>query len=85
MAMAVDQFASTVLGGHPDDTVSQRLGRAKLAGGGTVVTTMVTIVDTLALVLVGEKDHCVNSLSGKTNAKELWNWGGSRDQIKVQD
>jgi len=85
MAMAVDQFASTILGGHPDDTVSQRLGRAQLSGGGIVVTTMAGLVDFLAHVLVGEKNHCVNSLSGKTHARELWNWGGTRDQVKVQD
>lgn len=85
MAMAVDQFASTLLGGHPDDTVSQRLGRAKLSGGGVIVRFFAELVDALAFILVQEKNHCVNSLRGKTMARELWNWGGSRDMIEVKE
>lgn len=84
LAMAVDQFASTVLLGHPDDTISQRLGRAQLAGT-RWTRPFQLIVDFLALILVGERNHCLNSLSGKTDAKELWNWGGSRADIKVID
>lgn len=83
--MAVDQFISTVLGGHPDDTVSQRLGRAQISGGGKAIRLCADLVDAAAFILVKEKEHCVRSLSGRTDAKELWNWGGSRDQIKVED
>lgn len=85
MAMAVDQFLSAVLGGHPDDTISQRLGRAKLSGGGLIVKASCFLVDGLALVLFKDKDHCVSSLEGKTHARELWNWGGNRSMIKVED
>jgi hypothetical protein len=85
MLMAVDQFLSTVLGGHPDDTISQRLGRAKVSGGGWVVTSCAGIVDALAFILARESNHCVRSLEGKALARELWNWGGSRDQVKVED
>ena len=83
--MAVDQFISTALGGHPDDTVSQRLGRAQLSGGGRVIRASVWIVDSIALAIAGERDHCLNSLRGKTMASELWNWGGSHDQIMVEE
>lgn len=84
--MAVDQFASTILGGHPDDTISQRLGRAILAGEKSMaIIIAVAAVDMLAKVLVGERDHCVNSLKGKTDAREIWNWGGSRDMVKVDE
>lgn len=86
MLMAIDQFASTVLGGHPDDTISQRLGRAIIAGEKSVaIKISVSIVDMLAKVLVGERDHCINSLKGKTDAREIWNWGGSRDMVKVDE
>jgi hypothetical protein len=86
MAMALDQFASTILGGHPDDTISQRLGRAKLAkSGSAIVEQSVKFVDSLAFLIVGEKNHCLRSLNGKTDAKELWNWGGSREMIQVSD
>jgi hypothetical protein len=84
MAMAVDQFLSTVLGGHPDDTVSQRLGRAQLHQVKWTKPFQIA-VDFAALVLVGERNHCLNSLSGKTMAKELWNWGGSRADILVEE
>lgn len=86
MLMAIDQFASTILGGHPDDTISQRLGRAIIAGEKSVaIKISVSIVDMLAKVLVGERDHCINSLKGKTDAREIWNWGGSRDMVKVDE
>ena len=84
LLMAVDQFLSTVLGGHPDDTISQRLGRAHLSGNRGLTDKVRSIID-FVCELFGEKDHCVNSLFGRTNAKELWNWGGSRRQIKVDD
>lgn len=84
--MAIDQFASTILCGHPDDTISQRLGRAKLAGkNGFIVIYSIKLVDWLAKVIVNEDDHCVNSLKGKSMARELWNWGGSRADSKVED
>ena len=79
LLMAVDQFASTVLGGHPDDSISQRLGRAYLAGCKGPVLYFKTLVDWLALTLAGESDHCVRSLDGKANVRELWNWGGTRE------
>ncbi len=86
MLMAFDQFISTVLGGHPDDTVSQRLGRAYLGGSESVILLFsMRMVDKLAKILAGEDQHCIRSLSGKTNAKELWNWGGSRSMIKVEE
>lgn len=84
LAMGIDQFVSTLLGGHPDDTVSQRLGRAHLAGNQKVEPFRIA-VDFLARVLVGEIDHCVKSLEGKSSAREIWNWGGSRTMIKVEE
>lgn len=84
MLMATDQFLSTIMGGHPDDTISQRLGRAKLAGGGPVVNFAAAFVDALALVLFREKYHCLRSLNGKTSARELWNWGGNRSMVKTE-
>lgn len=85
MLMAVDQFLSTVLGGHPDDTVSQRLGRAQAIGGNRITRTAAGTVDALAYYVAGEKNHCANSLTGRTSAKELWNWGGDRSQVKVTE
>lgn len=84
MLLAFDQFISTVLGGHPDDTVSQRLGRAHVAGYKRTEPFRIA-VDFLAYVLVGEDNHCLRSLSGKTMAKEIWNWGGSRNLLNVED
>ena len=91
MAMAFDQFASTLLGGHPDDTISQRLGRAKVSARESgrspsiAIRTSVIIVDFLAYLLAREKNHCEASLGGKTRALELWNWGGSRSMSHVED
>lgn len=91
MAMAVDQFASTLLGGHPDDTISQRLGRAKVdarehgRSPSIAIWISVFVVDFLAYLLAREKNHCEASLEGKTRALELWNWGGSRSMSHVED
>ena len=82
---AIDQFVSTVLGGHPDDTVSQRLGRAKASGGGALVLVAAKTLDMVIYVLFGEANHCDRSLVGKSSAREIWNWGGDRSQIKVVD
>lgn len=84
LTMAFDQFLSTVLGGHPDDTVSQRLGRAKVAGY-THTEPLRIAIDFIFYMLLGEDNHCLRSLSGKSMAKEIWNWGGSRDLLKVED
>lgn len=76
MAMAIDQFLSTVLGGHPDDTISQRLGRAIESGQPHwAARAGAAFVDLLALALFSEKNHCLESLKGKSMAAELWNWG----------
>ncbi len=79
MLFAIDTFASTILGGHPDDTISERLGRAYLANPGTAIKLAKASVDFLAYALVGQKNHCVSSLDGKTGVKELWDWGGTRE------
>lgn len=84
LIMALDQFVSTLLGGHPDDTVSQRLGRAHIAGVFWTEPFRV-LLDAVAFVLAGEMNHCLSSLSGKSSAKEVWNWGGRRGQIVVEE
>jgi hypothetical protein len=84
LLFAIDAFVSTILGGIPDDTISERLGRAYEARATLnyahviVVVTAKNIVDLLALIVAGQKNHCVESLKGKTGTKELWNWGGTR-------
>lgn len=84
MLFALDQFLSTILGGHPDDTISQRLGRAHMAGVKAAEPFRVTL-DWLVLILFGEDNHCLRSLSGRSSVKELWNWGGSRKYMDVED
>jgi hypothetical protein len=84
MAFAIDQFVSTILGGHPDDTVSQRLGRALLAKVELAIP-FAAFVDFLAWAITGETDHCLASLTGRASVKELWNWGGDRSMIRVED
>ena len=81
---ALDQFISTLLGGHPDDTISQRLGRAHLAGVRATEPFRISL-DVIVLVLFGEDNHCLRSLHGRSSVKELWNWGGSRSSIMVEE
>jgi len=86
MAWAVDAFVSTILGGEPDDTLSERVGRAYLARSALslrhrlLITAGNNFINWLAWIVTGGKqhDHCADSLRGKTNCKEIWNWGGYR-------
>lgn len=84
LVFSFDQLLSAILGGHPDETLSQRLGRAHLAG---VLWTepMRFVVDLLFYLIEGLPDHCLRSLSGDSGVREIWNWGGSRDDIKVKE
>ena len=83
---AIDTFASTILGGDPDDTISERLGRAYLARTtlsiphAAVICIARDIVDGLALIVTlgHNKNHCVWSLTGNSGCQEVWSWGGTR-------
>lgn len=84
LVFAMDQLLSTILGGHPDDTVSQRLGRAVLAGNNKAYP-FARAIDFLAWVIAGEEYHCFSSLHGNSSVKEIWNWGGQRSDVNVEE
>jgi hypothetical protein len=84
MLFAIDAFVSTILGGEPDDTISERIGRAYLARNTfnffhwLIITWANNLVNFLLYITAGQRNHCVMSLQGKTGTKELWSWGGTR-------
>jgi hypothetical protein len=84
LLFAADQLASTILGGHPDDTVSQRLGRAVLAGN-TTAYPFARALDFIVWAVSGEEYHCFSSLHGSSSVKEIWNWGGQRSDVNVEE
>lgn len=77
----IDQWANTLLGGHPDETISSRLGR-------TInrkvrywwVRFLQRSVDYIAKTLFNDVNHCLNAidkyeqLKFKEDRKEVWNW-----------
>jgi hypothetical protein len=88
MFWATDAYISTILGGEPDDTISERVGRAYDARASfpwwhwliaTWANNFVNFV-MFCVTLGRQHNHCANSLIGKTACKELWNWGGVRKE-----
>ncbi len=53
--------ANVVLGGHPDETISSRVGKAALRGGWFALACE-RLIDWLFLNLAGERDHCRDSI-----------------------
>jgi len=74
-AVLLSQALSVLLGGHPDESISQRTGRAYLSNPKGWFRVQRFAIDMLLKALTGEADHCLNSLKGEANAKELWSWG----------
>lgn len=75
----LSQTVSVFLGGHPDESVSERTARAYLAHRGRGSWKVywfwlqMRAIDSL-FILVGEKNHSLNSLEGEVKAKEIWDW-----------
>jgi hypothetical protein len=74
----LSQSISVFLGGHPDESISQRTGRAYLSGRTGYIALQLKVIDFLAWIILREKNHCVKSLSGEPRAREIWNW----DKVK---
>lgn len=76
------QFISTLLGGDPDTSISQRVGKAYLAHSEkyTIKTRLFKLLkNSIDLLFYNclwkiEKNHCLNSLQGEKNTKVLWDW-----------
>jgi hypothetical protein len=62
LAIAWDQLLNAHLWGHPDETISSRLYRAKLAGKWWG-RAGVAIVDAI-FRMIGQTDHCAKSYEG---------------------
>jgi hypothetical protein len=82
LGVYLSQSISVVLGGHPDNSISERVGRAYLSGRRGLISVMRYIIDGLALIILREKNHCVESVSGEPRAKEIWNWDKKDEKDK---
>lgn len=84
LLLGVDQMVNTILLGHPDETISSRLGRAKRDGDRYRWVKFVRgFVDTLFLFDRGPngEKHCENSIMPleqenfrKFANYEIWSW-----------
>lgn len=65
--LTVDRVVNALLGGDPNETLSQRTARAELAGSRAAA---------LACRLMGwvHPDHCRWSLTPGTIGREVWAW-----------
>ena len=77
LVLAADQFLNVLLLGDPDESLSGRTGRAVLSGRAKwFVFSLEKIIDSLAYILSGEIDHCINAVEPEERPleKELWTW-----------
>lgn len=76
--LAIDQLINTILLGHPDETISSRLGRAKNKERYIWVKYLRIFINLIFLPI--EKNHCENAirrleqLDFQKYDYELWNW-----------
>lgn len=73
------QTISVWLGGHPDESISERVARAYLYKPESFFKYLKQAIDVIVYMLIQEKNHTINSLNGEARAKEVWNWGGKND------
>lgn len=77
LALGLDQFLNVILLGDPDESLSGRMGRAKLSGRPKwFVPPIVWINDKIWLLLAGEVDHSINAVEPeeRPKEKEIWSW-----------
>lgn len=73
--VSLSRFISVLLGGHPNESISDRLGECAITcPEKQPFKSMRFCVDALLYLIAGEKDHCLNSINGEPKAKELWRW-----------
>lgn len=75
--VSLDQLLNTILLGHPDETLSSRLGRTIDKEKYIFVRVLRKLVD---LLFFWEKDHCKNSIMPTETIhfrgydREIWKW-----------
>jgi hypothetical protein len=79
VAIAVDRLASSLLGGSPNVTLSQRTARCRLAGQ-KWASAACWLLTKAGHLLGAQGDHCTNSLTPGTDGLELWDWSPSVPQ-----
>lgn len=76
--ISIDQFVNVFpFLGDPDETISARIGRAIKSGRPRFfVKPLWKIVDAIAYLLAGEKNHCFKSIEPEEPIykKEIWSW-----------
>jgi hypothetical protein len=76
--LAIDQLLNTILMGHPDETLSSRLGRTIGKERYFFVRPLRVTVDLIFYPI--EKDHCLNSVMHLEQMNfrdfdyEVWSW-----------
>ena len=74
--LGIDDFANSVLGGSPEESISSRTGRAYLSGKAKwFVYPLRHFVDGAAFILAKQRNHCVSSVEEvPIQPYEVWSW-----------
>jgi hypothetical protein len=84
--VSVSRLISTFLGGHPNESISDRLGECAMAcPEKQPFKFMRECVDLLLYIVAGEVNHCLSSVNGEPKAKELWKWDVPRTDSRSTD
>ena len=68
--LGLDNFFSAMLGGHWEDTLSSRLGKA-LEAGSVVLSFIARRVDNLWFVALNQLNHCVSAIELRNNKHQV--------------
>ena len=73
--LGIDYFVNVLLLGDPDDSISERLGRAMLSGKPKFfVPPIFNFVNFMALHIFGQANHCQSAVYTYPVPNELWSW-----------
>lgn len=77
LGVVFSQTLSVLLGGHPDDSISERTARAYLSykdSGKWQEMFFICLIKIIDTIIFFEPNHTMSSLSDERNAKQIWNW-----------
>lgn len=69
--IALDNYRSSQLGGDPEETISSRLGKARLRGRSKTFIFLADKVDLVFKVIKDQDNHCVASIEREEGDKQV--------------
>lgn len=76
LLLSWSRFFNAIILGDPNESLSQRVGRAYLVCPNWFITAIKWVIDHIFWIIFDENNHVLDSLEGETNGREIWRWCG---------